>query len=531
MTNPTNPNFKPPTLRAPKLTPPTKSDQVLTIIGITLSFMQKHLHKNGNVYLVNIATRQVFFIDEEEVFNTVTELALRQNNIVISNTAIQAARRTLKANTDAIPGKINLRIGLGQHAYFLDFADGVNFIKYSEDGANVVCSDQWAIPSIDVDFFRPPNLSRIERISNWSQALYARPPTSYDEPKSTDWLSAQAPCLNHLLSLTNIPENYYSTVITWMVCTLFPERDQTALEITGEENSGKSTAAWIIKSLIDPSEKTLNEAPISSKEFLTIAQANHIIAIDNADDIPESIQKQIFELLTSGIQNQTNHGNSGNTWTITLRNPVIVISTSSMLSHTLLAKQSISINLPNLEEANNFRFIKEQFQENQPRALLELAKIAADTLKNSRNASLKIDDDIYFDNFTLTGEGVCNYFDIEVETFVKTSKALNEEIIDNIIDESTVARSLLSWAAENSEIKTNKPLNHWYKELIKSLPDEEHDDWPKSMRRFGAELKKIAPKLKKKGIFCKSLGKQGSNVYWEIRVAETTPAPDDIDDV
>jgi|GEM_PF-3981405 hypothetical protein len=531
MTNPGNPNFKPPTLRLPKAPQPTKNDQVRAIVDITLSFMQKHLHKNGNVYLVNTATRQVFFIDEDSVFNTIADVALHERDIVISNSAIQMAKRILKSTTSAIPGKISLRVGLGQHAYFLDFADGVNYLKYSEDGVEQVGLNLKTTTHIDVDFVRPPNISKIDTISYWLQQEHARPPTAQDEPKSTDWLSNKSPCLNHLLSLTNIPEHCYSTVITWMVCTLFPERDQTVLEITGEETSGKTTSAWIIKNLIDPSEKSLNEAPDSSKEIIAISQSNHIIAIDNADDLSESTQKRIFELLTNGIQSQANHGNSVDAWTFTYRNPVIIASTSSILSHPLLAKKTISINLPILEKGKSFRFIKEEFLQNQPRALLELAEIAADTLKSSRIASHEIGGDIYFDTFTSTGSGVCDYFGIDVATFIETSKSLSEEVIDNILDESVIARSLISWAAENPEIKIKEPLKYWHKELIKSLPTEDHTEWPKSIRRFGAELKKIAPKLKKEGIYCKSLGKQGSNVFWEIWVTESATAPDDMKDM
>jgi hypothetical protein len=531
MTNPTNPNFKPPTISLPKATQPTKNDQVRAIVDITRSFMEKHLHKNGNVYLVNTATRQVFFIDEDSIFNTIADVALHERNIVISNSAIQMAKRILKSATYANPGKINLRIGLGQHAYFLDFSDGVNYIKYSEDGAEQVGPNLNSTTHIDVDFIRPANISKIPPISHWIQHAHARHPTTYDEPKSTDWLSNKSPCLNHLLGLTNIPEDCYSTVITWMVCTLFPERDQTVLEITGAETSGKSTTAWIIKSLIDPSEKSLNEVPDSLKELLTIAQANHIIAIDNADDLSESTQKRIFELLTNGIQSQANHGNSGDAWTFTYRNPVIVVSTSSMLSHPLLAKKTISISLPNLEEGKSFRFIEEEFLQNQPHALLELAKIAADTLRSSRIASHEIGGHTYFDTFTSTGSGVCEYFNIDVATFIKTSKSLSEEVIYNILDESVIARSLISWAAENPEIKIQEPLKYWHKELIKSLPTEDHGEWPKSTRRFGAELKKIAAKLKKEGIHCKSLGKQGSNVIWEIRVTEGATMPEDIKDI
>ena len=99
-------------------------------------------------------------------------------------------------------------------------------------------------------------------------------------------------------------------------------------------------------------------------------------------------------------------------------------------------------------------------------------------------------------------------------------KAAEEaEEASKIYLESIVGKYILLWAAENPKYKANKPLNDWQKELFKNLSEEDRNDWPKCTRKFGAELKKIAPRLKKKGVFCKSLGKHGSNVLWEIRVS------------
>lgn len=518
MSDPTNPNNNTPFAPIPKPAAPTKSDQVKAILDLTLNFMQKRLHKNGNVYLVDSTSRKVFFIDDESVFNTITELALR-NNLIISNSAIQTAKRVLKSQNYATPSKINLRIGLGQHAYFLDFADGVHFIRYSAEGAEKVILNPQNAHSIDVDFLRPANLAPIAPLTNWGKPAHAVYLNSYDEKETANWLLKRTPYLNQLLSIINIPERYYSVVISWMVCTLLPERSQTVLEITGEESSGKSTAAWIIKSLIDPADKTLNEIPNSTKELLSIAQNSHIVAIDNADELSEVMQRKLFELLTSGVQIRANYGNSGNPWTITIRKPIIVTSTSSMLSNKHLAKQSISIELPNLHEGKHAQLINEQFLENHPYALLELSRIAGYVLSNPIPSPVKVNGHTYFDNFTLTGAAVCSYYGIEVSEFITTSNILKNDINDNIIDRSAVARSLLLWASEYPESRTKKPLNQWHKELKELLSDEEHDDWPKTTRRFGAELKKIAPRLNQKGITCETLGKQGSHVHWEIQVA------------
>ncbi len=519
MSDPTNPQNYPQQTRAPKPAPPTKADQVRSIVNITLSFTQKRLHKNGNVYLVDPQTRKVFFIDDETIFNKITELALYENNIVISNSAIETEKRILKVESGATPSKISYRVGIGQHAYFLDLADGMNFIQYSSDGAKQVRLDPRSMHLIDVDFLRPPNLSRIDAITQDKPDVPGDFLSNYDEKEFSYQLSGKTPYLNYLLRLTNIPEKYYSTIITWMVCTLFPETDQTLLEITGEEDSGKSTAAWIIKSLIDPSEKTLSEPPNSPKDLLAIAKNNYIIAIDNADNLSETMQKQIYELLSNGIQSQINHGNSGSNWTVNLRNPVISVSTSSALSNPLLSKKAISIDLPSLEEKALNDNVKMLSQEMNSQALLELAKIAAGTLKKTRSPALRINNEIYFDDFALMGSMVCKYFNASADSFAKTLNELRHETNEDIIDESIVGKYILLWAAENPKYKANKPLNDWQKELFKNLSEEDRNDWPKSTRKFGAELKKIAPRLKKKGVFCKSLGKHGSNVLWEIRVS------------
>jgi hypothetical protein len=521
MSNPTNPLYNAPLVGPLNTAPLTKNDQIRAILNITLSFMQKRLHKNGKVYLVNINDRKVFFIDEEAVFNTVTQKAFYQNDLIISNQAIQAAKRILKDENDATPSKIHLRIGLGEHYYWIDFGDGSHFIAYSEEGAFFVGWNDNTIRFIDVDFLRPPELHSIPPISSLTRTTHPSVFGVDNKRETKTWLSKKHPYLEQILALTNVPEDFYSTVITWMICTLYPENNQTLLEIIGEENTGKSTTASIIKNLIDPSVITLEETPSSRKDLLSFAQNRYIIAIDNADELSNSIQQTVYELLTIGISHRTNHGNSGSDWAVNLRNPVITASTSSMLTNKLLAKNSISINLKNLKTIRSDQSIMDEFSDCRSQALLELAKIAADTLKNIRITSMTQNNNSYIDGFIMTGISVCKSLEIDKNKFIKTVNYLNDEVIDNLLDESIVAKSLHLWAIKNPSGNIEKPLNNWHKELIKNLPEEDRNKWPESARRFGAELKKIAPQIKKKGIVCKSLGKQGSNVRWRIRSIET----------
>lgn len=70
-----------------------------------------------------------------------------------------------------------------------------------------------------------------------------------------------------------------------MVFVLFPDLPHPILVLLGEQGTGKSTAARIISSWIDPSPAQLRSSPRDIEQFAVSLSASHVAAFDNMSEI------------------------------------------------------------------------------------------------------------------------------------------------------------------------------------------------------------------------------------------------------
>lgn len=106
------------------------------------------------------------------------------------------------------------------------------------------------------------------------------------------------------------------------------------------------------------------------------------------------------------------------------------------------------------------------------------------------------------------------------------SLLVREQIMARL-EENCASNLVYSWAINNCNITKEMSVNEWIKEL-EAYRDEESNDWSISAKKFGIELKRAAPTLRRIGIECESLGKRGSFVKWKITTAAKIELLDDI---
>lgn len=103
--------------------------------------------------------------------------------------------------------------------------------------------------------------------------------------------------------------------------------------------------------------------------------------------------------------------------------------------------------------------------------------------------------------------------------FLDAFHASRSESIARTIDASPVASALIEWFDKRGRQTTVLPVGTLFNQVELSRPNN-CENWPRSAKGFGDALRRAAPALRQIGIECRSLGKIGSHILWEIKTCE-----------
>lgn len=154
------------------------------------------------------------------------------------------------------PEELHLRVAGGNGTYVLDLGDQTG-------RAVVITRTGWQV--VDT----PPVLFRRTALTG-----------ALPEP-------ARGGSLDDLWDLVNVRETYRPILGAVFVAALMPQVPHPVLALTGEQGTGKSTAARIIASLVDNSPAPLRKSPRDLDTWTTAAAGSWVVALDNVSTIPE----------------------------------------------------------------------------------------------------------------------------------------------------------------------------------------------------------------------------------------------------
>jgi putative DNA primase/helicase len=106
--------------------------------------------------------------------------------------------------------------------------------------------------------------------------------------------------IEELASFFNMSDDDHTLTVAWII-TAFRERGPyPILIIGGEQGSGKSTVAQIIRSLVDPSRAPIRSAPKNEHDLFISASNSWVQAFDNLSGIPPWLSDALSTLATKG---------------------------------------------------------------------------------------------------------------------------------------------------------------------------------------------------------------------------------------
>lgn len=146
---------------------------------------------------------------------------------------------------------------------------------------------------------------------------YASCPVRFYRTGLMDPLPLPAPGgdINDLWQLVNVGKESRLLVLAWLVFSMLPKGAKPILTFAAPKGSGKSTAARVLKSLVDPSKSPLLPGVGDERNVATAAKGRWLIAYDNLSYLSPEQQNALCCAATgAGFSHRTLHTDMDETY-------------------------------------------------------------------------------------------------------------------------------------------------------------------------------------------------------------------------
>lgn len=239
--------------------PRSKRSQASELVDLALSSYRLGFSEDGGPFAVALDGPNIArpLRGGRDSFRAEIAARYRQaHGKVASSGALADAMNTLEGEAGDIPREpVALRIATYEDGIVLDLGD--------ETGAAVVVNPRsWEVVERSPVLFHRTELTAV---------LPVPAETGGDH--------------NRLRELLNVSDETWPLLVGWLVVVLLPQVATPIMLLRGEQGSGKSTAARMLGSVIDPSPVALRTAPKDVESWATVAVGSWVVAIDNISSV------------------------------------------------------------------------------------------------------------------------------------------------------------------------------------------------------------------------------------------------------
>ena len=156
--------------------------------------------------------------------------------------------------------------------------------------------------------------------------------------------------LGRLLNLRRDPDGAptaeFKLVVAWLLAALHPEGPYPVLALDGEQGSGKSATARMLRRLVDPNHADARAAPRDERDLLVAARNGRVVALDNLSGLDAAMADALCRVATGGGFGERALFTNGDEYIVYVCNPVLLNGIPSLLARGDLADRAIAVTLP-----------------------------------------------------------------------------------------------------------------------------------------------------------------------------------------
>jgi energy-coupling factor transporter ATP-binding protein EcfA2 len=322
-------------------------------------------------------------------------------------------------------------------------------------------------------------------------------------------------------------------VLGWLVGALSPQGPYPILVLAGEKGAGKSTAARVLKALVDPQEAALRAEPKDVEALMVGAKGSWVLAFDNLSKIPTWLSDALCRLSTGGGLGKRELYSDSEEHVLEAQRPVILTGIGFGILRDDLADRVAMVNLVRLEDGERRpeREIWEAFARAHPQGLGALLDAVVLALRRWEEARKALPSLPRLADWAVWAEAAAPALGLEagevVAAFYAVQAGLNQDLLDN----DPVAQALLLLTADWTEgyraVFSASELLAALEEAM-GLKDArvKPEGWPRTPAGLGKHLPRVQAALR--GVGLKVEGVRDARVkrlLWVLeRSRDTSPA-------
>jgi len=289
-------------------------------------------------------------------------------------------------------------------------------------------------------------------------------------------------------------------VLGWLVMAFNPRGPYPILVLNGEQGSAKSTAARLLRSIVDPSQAPLRSPPREERDLLVAARNSWVVAFDNISGIKEWLADALCRIATGGGYSARQLYTDADEVIFEAMRPVVLNGIPDFATRPDLADRAIILKLPTILETKRRTETElwAEFDEASGRILGFLLDAISTALE--RRDEVKLEEIPRMGDFCIWAEAAGPAFGWKPGQFTEAYQGNRDTAVSMTVTADPVAEAILAmiddvrgWEGKATELLDQ--LNLRVSDQIRRS-----DQWPKAPNILSNKLRRAAPALRSMGL-------------------------------
>jgi hypothetical protein len=299
--------------------------------------------------------------------------------------------------------------------------------------------------------------------------------------------------------LKALDDEAWTLIVAWLIAAVRTTGPYPVLSFQGEQGTGKTMSAEVLKRLLDPGKAPVRSKPRDVRDLMIAATNSRIIAYDNLSDIPDWLSDALCRMATGGGFSTRELYSDGDEIIFDAERPVILTGIEEVVVRADLLDRALLVNLPVIPDGRRRSEAEfwSEFDAACPALLGALLDAASTALRRAPGVCLSsLPRMADFAVWTTAAAPALGWTDDHFLRIYAANRAAADEVV---LEGSPVApfiRTLVeagTWQGTAGELL--EKLNAMAMDATKRL-----QTWPATGRTLGGALRRLAPSLRKVGV-------------------------------